>query len=65
MYNVMDGINVTCTFNPNFMHGFITFSENRSSGFLTRSDTNRAVQPQNGKRLEISDLGSRGIVLSK
>ena len=31
--------------------------------FLTRSDTNCAVQPQNMglKRLEISDLGSRGI----
>ena len=25
---------------------------------------NRAVQPQMAKRLEISDLGSRGIVLS-
>ena len=35
---------------------------NRSSGFLTRSDTNQAVDQQ--KRLEISDLDRRGIVLS-
>ena len=35
-----------------------------SLGFLTRSDTNRAVRTQKMvKRLEISDLGSRGIVL--
>ena len=33
--------------------------ENLSSGFPTRSVTNQDVQPQN-----ISDLGSRGIVLS-
>ena len=33
-------------------------------GFLTRSDTNRAVQPQKMARLELSDLGSRGIVLA-
>ena len=33
-----------------------------SSGFLTKSETNRTVQLQ--KKPEISDLGSRGIVLS-
>ena len=32
--------------------------------FQTMSDTNRAVQPQDGNRLEVSDLESRGIVLS-
>ena len=42
-----------------------SFWENRSSGFPTRSDTNRAAQPQKMDRvLKISDLGSRGIVLS-
>ena len=36
-----------------------------SLGFLTRSDTNQAVQPQKRARgLKFLDLGSRGIVLS-
>ena len=33
------------------------------SGFPTRSDKNQAVQPQIDLRLEISDLGSRGIIV--
>ena len=38
--------------------------KNRSSGFLTRSDTNQAVLQQKMARgLKFSDLGSRGIVL--
>ena len=36
-----------------------------SLGFMNRSDTNWAVQVQKmAKRLEMLDLGSRGIVLS-
>ena len=35
--------------------------ENLSSGFLTRSDTNRAVVTEDDYRLEISDLESRAI----
>ena len=37
------------------------------TGFLTRFDTNQALQPQkmaNYKKLEISDLESRGIALT-
>ena len=39
--------------------------ENLSSGFTTRSNTNRAAQPQKMARglHEISYLGSRGVVL--
>ena len=39
--------------------------EKVSLGFPNRSNTNRAEQlPNKDKRLEISDLGSRGIILS-
>ena len=38
--------------------------ENRSLGFPTKSKTNMAVQPQKMAKLEIFDLGSRGIVLT-
>ena len=38
--------------------------ENLSLGCRTRSNTNQAVQPQKTARGLISDLGSRGIVLS-
>ena len=46
--------------------GWVITYEPRSSGFPTRSDTNRAVQPQKiyYQRLEISALGRRGIILS-
>ena len=43
--------------------------KNLSLGFPSRSDTNQTVQPQKMailiciKRLEISDVGSQGIVL--
>ena len=38
---------------------------NLSSGFTSRSYTNRAVQPlKMAKRPEIADLGRRGIVLA-
>ena len=39
--------------------------ENLSLEFPTRSDTNRAVQPQKTLKLEISDLGGRGIYVAK
>ena len=44
----------------------LSCEENLSSGFPIRSDANKDVQPQEiaSFRLEISDLGSRGIVLS-
>ena len=39
--------------------------ENQSLGFLTRSDTKRSVQLQRRwPKLEILDLGRRGVVLS-
>ena len=45
--------------------GYEHIVRNQSSGFPTRSHTNRAVKPQKvAKRLEISDSESRGIVLS-
>ena len=41
------------------------YGENWSSGFPTRSDTNRAVQPRKMARgLKFHFLGSRGIVIS-
>ena len=43
-----------------------TTRENRSSWFLTRSDTNRPVHPQKiARNLKNLDLGRRGIVLSE
>ena len=38
--------------------------KNLSSEFATRSHANRTVQQQDGQRFDISDLGSRGTVLS-
>ena len=46
-------------------YGNCQFQICKSSGFPTRPDTNPAVQPQKIARgLEISDMGSRGNVLS-
>ena len=48
------------------LHIWAVTSEKRSSGFPTRFDIKRAVQPQKMARgFGISDLESRGLVLSK
>ena len=36
-----------------------------SSGFATRVDSNRPAQPEKLERLEILDIETRGIILSR
>ena len=49
-----------------FHSKWATSQENLSLGFATRIDSNQPAQPQKlAKRLEISDIASRGIILSR